>query len=133
MYLWEVGYAVCLDLNFDLPGFTQVPTGDNFQLAAHVGDSGCSFQSERKAEVVASEEESTCPVLLKGVPLPRSTEHGKGTYASSLMVLKRADGGFVSLHTHNVKLPLQLRNSNSNSSLNLDWFLEHMHLLNFLF
>lgn len=79
MYIYKKCVCIlCLDLNFDVPGFTQIPTGDNSQLPSHVGDSGCSFQSEKKAGVVASEEGgSICLVLLKGVPLLRSTEHGK--------------------------------------------------------
>lgn len=72
-----MGISLPPDLNFGISGFTQIPTGDNFQLLLSVGDSGCSSQSEGKAEVVASEEESTCPVLLTEVPLSGFTERGK--------------------------------------------------------
>lgn len=69
-----MGISLPLDLNVGISGFTQIPTGTT---APFVGDSGCSSQSERKGGVVASEEQSMCPVLLKEVPLSRFTERGK--------------------------------------------------------
>lgn len=111
MYIYKKCVCIlCLDLNFDVPGFTQIPTGDNSQLPSHVGDSGCSFQSEKKAGVVASEEgEAYAWSSLKGF-LSSGPQSMARSCASSLMVLKCADGGFgSSLHVHNVKLPLQLR------------------------
>lgn len=103
------GYAFWpLDLNFDLPSFTHIPAGDNFQLPSPAGDSGCSFQTERKAEVTASEEESTCPVLklCAGALLRQSTKHGKVLCLKSHGPEMGVWGS--SLCTHNVKLPLQL-------------------------